>query len=96
MLSNVPVLADVIHIKDIIRDRKPCTSVASVRAANLSMRMPSAMRRCCVRKLVWLLEELQWLRSRLEHDRKQHQLQITYLCRQNRNLGLVTKQHLHL
>lgn len=54
------------------------------------------MHHCCVRKLVWLLEELQWLRNRLEHDREQHQLQITYLCRQNQNLALAAQQHVHL
>ncbi|KAF7696828.1 hypothetical protein HF521_005246 [Silurus meridionalis] len=49
-----------------------------------------------LRKLAWMLEELQWLRSRLEHDREQHQVQITYLCRQNQNLALATHQHVHL
>lgn len=54
------------------------------------------MRHCCVRKLVWLLEELQWLRSQLEHNREQHQMQITYLCRQSQNLAVATQQHVHL
>ncbi|TSK72021.1 Calmodulin-regulated spectrin-associated protein 1-B [Bagarius yarrelli] len=48
------------------------------------------------RKLVWLLEEQQWLRNQLEHDRGQHQLQVAYLCRQNQNLALATQQHVHL
>ncbi|KAI4905002.1 hypothetical protein NFI96_016457 [Prochilodus magdalenae] len=44
----------------------------------------------------WLVEELQCLRSRVEGDREQQQLQIVYLCQQNQNLALATQQHMDL
>ncbi|XP_030622929.1 CDK5 regulatory subunit-associated protein 2 [Chanos chanos] len=44
----------------------------------------------------WMLHELQYLRSQVEGDREQQQLQIMYLCRQNQSLALATKDHLDI
>ncbi|XP_067233045.1 myomegalin-like isoform X4 [Chanodichthys erythropterus] len=42
----------------------------------------------------WVWEELQYLRSQLEGDREQQQLQMVYLCRQNQNLAISTRHYI--
>ncbi|XP_042634516.1 CDK5 regulatory subunit-associated protein 2-like isoform X4 [Cyprinus carpio] len=42
----------------------------------------------------WVWEELQYLRSQIEGDREQQQLQMVYLCRQNQNLAISTQHYI--
>ncbi|RXN34217.1 myomegalin-like isoform X1 [Labeo rohita] len=44
----------------------------------------------------WVWEELQYLRSQVEGDREQQQLQMVYLCRQNQNLAISTQHYIDL
>ncbi|XP_073790384.1 CDK5 regulatory subunit-associated protein 2 isoform X11 [Danio rerio] len=44
----------------------------------------------------WVFEELQCLRSQIEGDRDQQQLQMVYLCRQNQNLAISTQHYVDL